>query len=80
MGIVQDNVPEMKDTVLNTMNEYGPGYIRTLGTKSYKSLKRKPTQDLNWSASSVKSQVKKCFKTLQAIQSLSKLCNFAATV
>lgn len=47
MGIVEDNVPEMKDAVLNTMTEYVPGYIRTLGTKSYKSLKRKPTQDLD---------------------------------
>lgn len=45
MGIIQDDRSEMKDTMLNIMNEHKPRYLKHWEQKS-KSLKRKLTQDL----------------------------------
>ena len=82
MGIIQDNIPEMKDTVLNTINEHGPKYIKTLETKSYTVLKRKKTQDLYQGLANFfcKEPDLKYFRFLQTLQSLSKLPNSAVVV
>ena len=82
MRIIQENIPEMKDTAHSPMNEYGPRYNKTPGTISYKRLKRKQTQSLYQRLENFfcKKPDDKGFIFFQDIQPLSKLPNLAVVV